>query len=339
MRPERTGEEGASPRRQWDNATIATWNTRALLSTDPLLFDKKWKVVQSLVADLAIACLQETHGDSFAGEALAARVKATHISFVSPGATNSTGGLITMIRHEIGNVAEARVTEVHPGRILAIIVPATEGHTNLCVINIHNHEVPQASIVKLRRFKTSVQRGHPLTEIVMVGDFNFGADDDPTLHSTPDGRTVRYRDRREAQRWKYVLDDTTELVHHLPTRAAYRQTLRGRALVHSRIDRVFTTISPATLAVTKVSLRITDIRQALPSASHSPASDHVPVRATMVLRPSPPPSRRPIPRWVTAHPMYKAKVQQKLRGMDLRGLDRETRCAERSKCCGRLPRR
>lgn len=213
-----------------------------------------------------------------------------------------------LVRRDVGDTDAATVATIAAGRLQAIVIPSCDESCSLCIINIHNHDVGAASINKLRKFKLKMQRARPPVENIAAGDYNFGADDDPTLHLSTDGRTIRYRDGREAQRWRAALDDISELIHHLPTRAAYRTTTAGRTLIHSRIDRIFTTIPPSTIALTQLTIRADDIRRAILTTSFAPASDHVPVRATVTLRPTLPPALRPIPRWITTHPLYAARV-------------------------------
>lgn len=104
------------------------------------------------------------------------------------------------------------------------------------------------------------------------------------------------------------------------------------------------------MAMTRLTIRVDDVRRAIPTQSYAPASDHIPVRATLTLRPMPPPVMRPIPRWIAAHPLYTARVQQKLRQLQLERLTpsdamRRTRqvlrteaAAVRNTCLNRKPR-
>lgn len=78
-------------------------------------------------------------------------------------------------------------------------------------------------------------------------------------------------------------------------------------------------VPPSTMLMTKLTLWVYDIRRAIPTASFTPASDHIPVRATTTLRHAPPPAKRPIPRWITSHPLYAARAQ-KLRTLQLDGV-------------------
>lgn len=212
-----------------------------------------------------------------------------------------------MIRRDIGDLA-ATATTIETRRLLAVHIPATEETVGLCTNSKYTTTTPRPA--------PSAACGG---EVLIAGDLNFGAPDDPTLHTSRSGVTDKYRDGKERARWRTVLQSTTEIVHHQPTRATFRHTASERSLTHNCIDRIFTTMAPTTTAL-RATMRLDAIRLAIPTDGFTPASDHVPVRATFTLRPPLPPAMRPIPTWVTRHPNA-ARVQARLGTLQLDRLE------------------
>lgn len=234
------------------------------------------------------------------------------------------------------------------GRIHFVAFRPTATQRGLAVFNIHNDNITSSVITEMRRAIARLRTS--MHDVFLLGDFNFGGDAAPTLHTASDGTMRRFRDTRERNRWQRALASLTEISHDLPTRAATQRTERGVVTSHSAIDRAFTSVSPATLAHTRATARADPIHLALPTPTHAPASDHVPVTGALTTTPITAPQFRPTPTWVTRHPALKARLQTRLSKIPLAALHphdalRRTRqaigaegAAVRNICMQRQPR-
>lgn len=125
------------------------------------------------------------------------------------------------------------------------------------------------------------------------------------------------------------------MAHKQPTRAAETHTAGGTVVTQSSLDRAMTTLPPTTMAMTTVHCRIPSIARAISTATYQAASDHLPVRTTLRARAAPPPMQRPMPTWVTRHPLFPEAVSRRLEKLRLDELTtsdalRQTRQAIRS---------
>lgn len=187
------------------------------------------------------------------------------------------------VRNDFEGFDAARHVILTPGRVHYVAFRPSATQRGLAVFSIHNYDINGSVITKMRR--TIMELRPSACDIFLLGDFNFGGDDAPTLHTADDGTTRRFRGTRERQRWRRALASLTEISHDLPTRAATRRTSRGTTTSHGAIDRAFTSVLPATLAHTRATARADPIHLALPAHNHVPASDHVPVTVALSTRP------------------------------------------------------
>lgn len=197
------------------------------------------------------------------------------------------------IRNDFDTDDATQHTIIVPGRLHHVTIRRPGAQRGLAVFNANNFSIASPDITKMRR---AIARLRLLQyDIFVVGDFNIGVDATPTSHTSHDGATRRFRDTREHARWQGALASLAEISHNLPTRAATRQTMRGAVTSHRAIDRVFTSLSPATLAHTRATARADPIHHSLPTPHHVPASDHVPVTVAFTSRPTIAPQFCPSP--------------------------------------------
>lgn len=277
-----------------------------------MLFRCKWH--QRLLSTAAVLCLQEVHADPFSAEAVAERTRATHSCFASVGQPTAAGGLLTYVRDDVA--CDACATDIVPGRVLAVLIPAKCSQAACCFVNIHNHDLNHREIHRLRRYLRRIQREHDGVDTFLLGDFNFSPADCHTAHIGV-GSHQHVPGQPGARPLETSAPGYDGAAHGQPTHAAFRQTTSGRTLSHSCIDRVFCSVPLTTIALTKVSFAIDDIANAIQTQDHTLASDHVPIAVMATIRPPLPAALRPIPSWVTRHPMYAKRVQARLRRLPL----------------------
>lgn len=296
-----------------------------------------------------MVCIQEVHSDDATIRDAAARLRSTHLASHSAGAAHDTGGVLILIRHDLANAATLRTTVILPGRIIMTNATTTDGST-AHVVNVHNHDVPDTAVRTLREYLHRAADAAPPEYVFLAGDWNFPSDSGgTTLTTTGRGDTVAGRATTMRNAWRSALRLTTELGHEFPTRAAEIKTDATIAITMSSIDRAYTTIPPHVLAEVATTVEVGRISDTLATAHRAPTSDHAYVTTAMRLRPPLPPHVRPIPTWITRHPLYTQEVRRRLDALHSEALHphdalrrtkqiiRMAAAATRDKCLHRRP--
>lgn len=281
------------------------------MAVDAVRHSVKWRLVQGLIPDSAMVGIQEPHASDIELLDAATAFAATHKCFPATGDFSRAGGVAIFLRYDIGDVHNATKVDTVPGRVLVVEVPRDVAGDQLIFLSIHNFEVSAQGRRGTVRYIDDCLRRRPQPVIFAVGDWNFPEIDYDTLTTTSRGDTTRGDATRARREWSSFLARFTELAHQQPSRAAETQIANGVVVTQSSLDRAMTTLPPTTLAMTTVHCRAPSIARAISSASYQPASDHLPVRTTLRARPEPPPMQRPIPTWVTRHPLFPAAVVAK----------------------------
>lgn len=333
----------------WNNICVTTWNCRALLTHDPALFKKKWCIVDAAIRDSDVVVLQEVHGSAGEMQALARRVASTHTAFSSAGVPESAGGILIFVRVRWCESAQVEEAVIVLGRILGVRSVAEA--TTLAVLGVHNYNVSAGAITVAQRWISDTTARHPGVVLFATGDWNFDESDDGVITTTGRGDTTSHRARREQARWLRALRNLTSLSHGLPTRAAITETADSVAVSQSSLDRTYTSLPPTTLAFTDVRCRVAPVGAVLRQGCAAPPSDHAMVRTTLAVKLQPCLANRPIPSWVTRHPLYAIDVRRRLASLPLEALtvpDAYRRCVQairsaaahtRNACLSRRPRR
>lgn len=330
--------------------TISTWNARALLTPDPDMHHRRCQHLVRLAARSQVVCIQGAHSDDGTMRDAAARIRPTHFASHSAGPQSDTGGVMTFMCHELADADSMQHTILLPGRVTITSVRTWRG-SQLHIVNVHNHDVPAATRRTLRTHMKEVAGVRPPEYIFSAGDWNFTSDTGGAgTITTVRGDTTTRRADGMRRAWRATLHETTEVGHELPTRAAEVLLDDGtRAVTMSSLDRLYTTAPPYVLAEVATTVEVGKLGAALPSPRRAPLSDHVYVRTTMRLRPSLPPHVRPIPPWITRHPLYKQDVRRRLDAMHMEALHphdalrrtkqaiRSAAAATRDRCLRRRP--
>lgn len=303
------------------------------MAVDPLRHAAKWRVLRGLLSDSHVVGLQETHASDEELMDAATAFVATRRCFPSTGDFSQAGGVALFVRRDVGDIANAVKVDIVPGRIVAVEVGSVVDDSLTIFLSVHNFEI------SARERRATVEyvdeRLRPQPAMFAAGDWNFAEVGYETLSTNAHGDTTQGISDRARREWAPFLARFTELAHQRPTRAASTHTTRGPLITESALDRIMTTLPPTTLAMTTVHCRIPQITRAISSDTYQAASDHLPVRTTLRTRQAPPSMQRPIPTWVTRHPLFPAAVTKRLDAIPLSDLTasdalRRTRQAIRS---------
>ena len=132
---------------------IGTWNSSGLLCTDLGQYKDKMIYFRSILLNLDVLCLQETHDDGNDVQYvdhlhLIGRDFNVWRTFIDA----ATGGLAFFLRRSFCNLFSCiRQTEIIPGRMLAIEL--TKDGKTLIIVNIHIHCNPISQPGKIRMLR------------------------------------------------------------------------------------------------------------------------------------------------------------------------------------------
>lgn len=290
------------------------------MTPDPEMDFRSWQHLGRLAARSQVVCVQETHSDDATMNDAAARLSPTHFASHSACAQADTGGVMTSVSNELADATSMRHEVLLQGRLTVTCV-RTQGQ-RIHRANVHNHDVPAMAVRALREYMRRATTSSPPEYVFLAGDWNFPSDTGgASTKTTERGDTTSGRATYQRRTWRTALGATTELGHELPTRAAEFTMCEGtKAITMSSPDRLYTTIPPPVLAEVATTVEFGQIRDALQAQRRVPLSDPVYVRTTLRLRPSMHPHVRPIPQWVTRHPIYAREVRRRLEGVHVESL-------------------
>jgi len=297
--------------------SIASWNLAALLGKDELLSKRREATVDSLLVNNHIVCLQEVHGDDTAQARFVERRDKTHAAGHSACVNPNAGGVMTFISQKIvGSTGVLTHQYVEAGRVLISRVQHDEHF--LAVVNSHNFNLNHDKRRQIRRLVQDLREEASKdtsgrSVVFAVGDFNFleSGEHPIRLNDSPDEPVLdfhagNYSDSRE---WKAILSQFTEVFQADITRVGKRVTAvqdgEKTTITATRLDRLYTSAPSHWLMLTRVTAK-----PVIPAVKcyFSGLSDHSPIRFTFTVRQELPKENRPIPRWISKHPLYKEKL-------------------------------
>ena len=302
-----------------DAFRLLSWNARALLHWDTRLARRKVRFLASAIRSPTptVALVQELHGSEEELTALLYTAACPIHVFVSEfpgvhdqGPSRSKGGLAFVVPAGTAPRSSFELIDVLPGRIAALRF--TTPSSSWTAWNVHNYEVSRSA---LSRLSSAVHEGlaaataDPRSHFVsLTGDLNFLAQGD-TAHSleAPEPAGLGFDappPPRPLQReWEALLDGLTEVHQPLPTH------FRAQTKAVSRLDRCFLAMPSWAL----LRHRITATLLADPHSLHTRGlSDHAPMCVELRAQPQRPHNTRTIPRFVTAHPLFRRTLDQRL---------------------------
>ena len=212
---------------------IFSWNSAGLMCHDIEKYKNKRNYIRGKSKLCDVICIQETHegDDTDLGDI---RVIWGHEYFIfSSSVSNSTGGVLIMIRRSLISRAQSyEKVVIVAGRILAIEVRFEKRVT--CYINIHLHSDDgtnngKINMLKLLKNYIDARKGY---FIYIIGDFNF-VEDLGSRMNISDGE-VCGRVCPVSKFWQDEFDGFDELYQPDLTRFPYSSD--GTA---SRIDRIY----------------------------------------------------------------------------------------------------
>ena len=256
---------------------IGTWNSSGLLCSDLGQYKDKMVYFRSILLNLDVLCLQETHDDGNDVQYvdhlhLIGRDFSVWRSFIDA----ATGGLAIFLRKTFCNLFSCiRQTEIIPGRVLAIEL-TKDGKTSI-IVNIHIHCNPISQLGKirmLRKLKEYIGR-HIDCFIYIIGDFNFVGDawDRVDLQSGQEcGKSCSVN-----QFWDDHFANFTEL--YQPDYTRFPSNEHGRVVGSaSRLDRIFCNFPLEAFALLEIKVATIGFKP-----KHD-ISDHLPVCAEVSMK-------------------------------------------------------
>ena len=286
------------------SASFCTWNTRALLSSDPIVCKRKCNYLLSWVARYTYISLQETHGtQAILQEAL--RVVAMDFWIIPNfGPDQRAGGLITLIAKRIAPVfVDIIHTILVPGRVSRFCL--CSGPNQLVFWNVHNYKLSQdylnQIVLQLRADISDCSFAPTLKSVFAVGDFNFTGPGQNHIHyDRPSPNSVRNpvsppHIREGEAKLAPVLSSLHEFLQPLPTHY-WHTTNTG-----TQIDRIFGSIPPWAIPSCACTMEPLEDPAVLNAAD---VSDHSPTVLCFAISPPKPPELCPISRDICLHPLY-----------------------------------
>jgi endonuclease/exonuclease/phosphatase family metal-dependent hydrolase len=283
--------------------SIATWNAQALFGAFSVNQDRtrrKIALLQRLVYNVDIICIQETHGGFGDGSALD-RVLTSHSSVVSESIDTIGGGCLILI-----SKALRRQYWVSPHSVLLdgrvhMVSLIADPHKKLHIVNVHIPPAfPDGRVCTLLRQLRDILAGL-VGPVFLLGDWNFVEKGDFRLHLSTGKATVE--NSAKIREFEHLFVDYVELHQDNFTRAGKKN---GLIETLSRIDRIYTNIPTGVLLDYDISAAALGS-----SAAAFDISDHLPVVVTIAdkVRPSGPCA---IPAWIAAHPFFPEEVHMLL---------------------------
>ena len=289
--------------------SVVTWNCASLFGAAPRdeVGRKRYLAKMNKVAGLArnhdVVFLQEVHGSEEDLTSLGCYIP-NHLLCGSFCQSRAAGGVLTIIhprlRQRYGECHDFKV--VHPGRATVVDLVDSRDEADLaggrheplslCCI----HVVPAWSANEKYTFLGRIRSFVPHfgeAVVFLAGDFNFPVDGEGRVNLSTE--RVTGGSDSVASHFDVLFDDLTEIAQDRPTR---RRSEGGSITVLSRIDRVYSNISPGGLLARNA------CAATIGKLTHDELSDHVPVVARVFEGGVLSGSRPFVPGWVLSLPCF-----------------------------------
>lgn len=253
--------------------------------------------------------VQETNGTEAALTQFG-RQPPSHHAYTSAGPNKHAGGLLTLASKKKLPTPSTPVHIAH-GRVLLTYLRSN--NFIAIIFNVHNEDINELELRRRKsRFRDARQAQDDDEEMctftILVGDFNFLAPGEHTAHVGINTHNkpppTNQKHQQEAWRWKGIIGTLTELEQPCYTRCG---ASKEHPSILSRIDRIYTSIPPWMLK----SFRIhTELILKPQKASFETLSDHGSVGTALSSRTLLPTHLRPIPSWLTPHPIFASTLNE-----------------------------